>query len=176
LECEQEFKIETMTIKSLLFGSLLCACSNWIFGQNGVGWLVEESLTDSLAVKNLSFHTTLKPAIRQKVNTDKQFSMSEKAGIIPLMDIGAQWANGLYYRGGLGAALECEPFKKAYLRLGALGLYGNQTSTFQPFYFSEPISNIFWQPLARFSYTPNSIFNFQLGADENFIEIGRAHV
>jgi hypothetical protein len=161
-----------MTTKSLFFGLMLCCCSNLLFGQNGVGWLVEESLTDSLAVKNLSFHTTLKPAIRHKVNTDWQLPVSEKVGIIPLMDLGAQWSNGLIYRGGLGAVLECEPFKKSYLRFGALGMYGNNASTFQPFYFSEPITNLYWQPLARFAYTPNSIFNFQLGADENFIGEG----
>jgi hypothetical protein len=145
-----------------------------IHAQTAVNWLVEESLTDSLSVRDLSFHTCLKPYFRQKVNLKRQIQLSEKIGLLPLTDIGGQYDIGrnLNYRAGLGFALETEPFKKSYLRVGALGMYGNFNLPFEPYYLNELTQNVYLQPTARFSYTPNSIFNFQIGMDENFIGEG----
>jgi len=101
---------------------------------------------------------------------------SENLNIIPLVDLGVQYNNGLHHRNGLGFLLEAHPIRKSYVRIGGLldvsnSLHLNPGNLELSDLGSS--QDLWFLPMTRLAYTPNDVFSFQVGYDKNFIGSGR---
>ena len=96
--------------------------------------------------------------------------------IIPIVDLGVQYNNGLRHRNGLGFLLEARPIKKSYVRIGGLVNFSN-TESLNPGNINltdiQASQKLWVMPMTRLAYTPNDVFCFQVGYDRNFIGSGR---
>lgn len=145
--------------------------------QHGVASVFEELPEDSVFKKSIDLHTSLKPLIRQ------QEFVSWKKGeeprnnyffIAPAVDLNGGYSSQFNYRTGLGLNLQAQT-GKWFFRLGAMGGLGSVDSLFntRSFYYEEKGKNHYYADIrSRISYTPNEIFNFQVGLDNHFIGEG----
>lgn len=161
--------------KHIVFVVLLFAGK--VSAQYGVSSIFEELPSDSIPKKATDLHTALKPAIRQH-----QFSSWKKDEpardnfffIAPAVDVNGGYSNQLNYRTGLGLNLQAQT-GKWFFRLGAMGGIGSVDSLFntRSFYYEAKGKNYYYADIrTRISYTPNEIFNFQVGLDNQFIGEG----
>jgi hypothetical protein len=95
---------------------------------------------------------------------------------IPVSDLATFYDKDFGFRLGSGAIVESNSnWKKLYVRAGATGgLASPESLNLNKFEFTNTNSTsfAFFQPIVRISYTPNHIFNFQVGHDKNFIGEG----
>ena len=137
-------------------------------GQGDVDFLFEELPEDSL-ISEFRNHSSLKPAIRLS-----KFKKNNIHASI-LGDVNYLQTNRVQYKVGLGGMLEYSGDNKWYFRAAATQGINNFDSTFAPksFIFQEKSNNSLYTDIrSRASYTPNHIFNFQIGVDHNFIGEG----
>lgn len=147
-----------------------------LFAQTDVGLIFEELPSDSLYSNSIKEHTSILPAIRQvkgsAFSTENVTKNYFKA--LPLSDLNGAYSSDFGYRTGLGVGLEASA-GKWYFRAAAVGGVGSFDSIFRTnAFYKEPKNSmsIYTDVRSRISYTPNDIFNFQVGLDNQFIGQG----
>ncbi len=150
-----------------------------VFGQGGVNELYEEMPNDSVFPVNIESHSSLKPEIRINKSTQGLVSLKSKSNpfcfISPLVDLNYRYTTTSQFRTGAGITIESSANKKIYFRANLIGGTGIGDSTFSSrgyFIKGNTSSYNYIDARGRISYTPNSIFNFQIGLDHNFIGEG----
>lgn len=147
-----------------------------VFGQGVVGLIYEEMPNDSIRPLSNQFHSGFLPQIR--LNTQKSSekdSSRSSINITGLVDLGYRYTSESEYRTGLGVSIESSLKDKWHFRLNGIQGIGHTDSIFEPkAYVLNQKSDYFWYTdvRGRVSYTPNDIFNFQVGLDHNFIGEG----
>lgn len=146
------------------------------FSQGTVGLLYEEMPADSIQKNSVTVHSAYLPQTRlsNKV-ADSTGVKKSYLSITGLIDGGLRYSDQTEFRGGLGVLLESTIKEKWFIRFGAVEGLSRADSLFQPkaYVFNAKGSNFIYTDLrGRISYTPNSIFNFQVGLDHNFIGEG----
>ena len=147
------------------------------WSQTGVGIIYEELPLDSFQHTTVKSHTSVKPLIRQtKSTTTKDTSITPKnlIRIAPMVDLNGAYRDSVAFRSGLGVKMELIS-KKWYARVAAVGGVGMSGSVFNTnSFYKEPKNDLFvyTDVRGRISYTPNEIFNFQAGLDNQFIGEG----
>jgi hypothetical protein len=157
-----------------LFNSLIS------FGQGGVALLYEEMPTDTIVPLSVEYHSSVKPAIRMQRPIDGliNIGLNEQlyfAHITPIADLNYRYNETSQYRTGGGLNLESSFSNKWYLRASFMGGVGSGDSLFHSkayWYNADSTSYSYGDLRGRLSYTPNRIFNFQVGLDHNFIGEG----
>jgi len=145
--------------------------------QSGIGRLYEELPNDSIAKKAVDLHTALKPAIRTVEHVGWRQDSIKKQNfffIAPAVDAIGAYNSGLSYRLGAGVNLKSQ-VGKWYFKLGAIGGLGSVDSFINtPAFYYEKKGNqyVYSDIRARIGYTPNEVFNFQVGLDNHFIGEG----
>ena len=145
-------------------------------GQHLVGNLYEEIPSDTVLPLSLTNHTSVLPLIRRVSGT---VGTKDTAGsfisVTGLVDMGYRYSNSSEYRLGGGIRLESSLKNKFHFVLNGIQGIGSADSIFTAkAYIVQPKSkNYLYADLrGRMSYTPNEIFNFQVGLDHNFIGEG----
>ena len=168
-------------MRQLLF-FLLIAISG--FSQNETGSLYEELPNDTVYPLSVRIHSAIKPAIRIENKTTYKYSYnyfndSTKTSftLSPIIDAGLQIENSFQYKTGLGLNIKGTFKNKFYYTVSTIeGIGRDDSKLLQPksyFFYQNEDSNFTYTDLrARFSYTPNKIFNFQTGIDQNFLGEG----
>lgn len=153
---------------------VLVHCS--LLAQGRVGNLVESLPNDSLERASVTLHTSVLPRIRllnetYRLKTGERNSISLNA----LCDMGLRYAHTTEYRAGLGARIEGQLGAKWFFNVNALPSITTADSVFIPKTFYTKSAADYSTHLdvrGRIAYTPNSIFNFQVGLDHQFIGEG----
>lgn len=140
-------------------------------GQAGIGYLFEELPNDSVEVRTNRTHSALKPAIRVPSEMDGSY-----LSITGLADLNYLQMVQAKYKTGLGVEISSQLRDKWYFRIaGVQGISSNPTP-FRPksFLTQNPDSSTFYYTdiRSRIGFTPNQVFNFQVGIDHNFIGEG----
>lgn len=146
-----------------------------VTSQDRVGLLTEELPNDTLNYWTIKDHSTVLPLIRTKSLSKLPMDSSKKMEIIPLLDLNYRYSSTNEFRTGAGFSIDGTPKEKFYVRLSAIGGVGSSDSTIRSkgyFLASDSLKNQYFDVRCRGSYTPNSVFNFQLGLDNNFIGEG----
>ena len=146
------------------------------FSQGTVGLLYEEMPSDSIQKNSVTVHSGYLPQTRL-INKTSDSTGEKKSylSITGLIDAGFRYSNQSEFRGGLGVQLESTFKEKWFIRIGAVEGLSHADSLFEPkaFIIDSMGRNFLYTDLrGRLSYTPNSIFNFQVGLDHNFIGEG----
>lgn len=154
------------------------------FSQIEVGSLYEELPNDTIYPLSARSHSEIKPSIRieNKVNYKYSYKFindSSKSYFIvsPIIDAGLQFEKSVEYKTGLGLKITGKYKNKLFYTIsGIQGIGKDDSKLFQPksYIFHQKNKNrfIYTDLRARFSYTPNKIFNFQTGVDHNFFGEG----
>ena len=156
-------------MKIILYISILFSC--YAFGQNDVGRIFEEMPSDSTGKRTLKTHTSLWPEIRQN-NTSLNGNNFQ---ITPLADLNYIQTTHSLFKLGLGVELEGRIKDKFYYRLAGVEGVSQTDAFYSPKTYvadSNGKSSIYSDLHGRISYSPNHIFNFQVGLDNNFIGEG----
>ncbi len=144
--------------------------------QNGIGWLFETSPNDSIEKESFENHSSILPQIRREIKSENGINLIKPINFIPLLDGGINYSSDLGYRISGGGIFESNStWKKFYIRAGAIGgLESADSLTSARYEFFDSLKSVqaLFQPLVRLAYTPNHIFNFQIGHDKNFIGEG----
>ena len=144
------------------------------YGQTAVDWVRESMPFDSSQKLSVESHSAILPQIRIQNSKKNSLAFGKRNGIIPLVDGCSYYDTDLGYRLGGGILAEGS-LNKFYYRTGGIGgIATNGLINSNRFEFTKGDSNSFsfFQPIVRFSFTPNHIFNFQFGHDKNFIGEG----
>lgn len=156
---------------------ILLVFTPFLNAQYGVGQLFEELPGDSIPESATDLHTSLKPSIRQNQFLSWKKNEEEKINyffISPAADVNGGYANQVNYRSGLGLNMQAAA-GKWFFRVGAMGGIGSVDSLFntRSFYYEQKGNSYYYADVrGRISYTPNEIFNFQVGLDNHFIGEG----
>ncbi len=153
------------------------------FSQVQVKMLYEEMPTDSIQSLSLTEHTSILPSI----GTIKSFIKSN-TGYISKVNNGnyfrvhaitdlAYTPIDNQYRTGLGAFIETQFANKWFVRVAAIDGIGKIDTSFlapKSYYFERKKDSLisYLDIRGRVSFTPNRVFNFQAGIDNNFIGEG----
>ena len=166
-------------MKSILY-ILLILNSSIAFCQSGLGFLMEELPSDSLPPNTIQSHSSIIPKAWQACSPSKddlitRVKKKSYFGISPLIDLQADYKESFNYRIGTGLQLTSGLGEKWYIRTSYLQGLLNYDSLFLPrAYFNKVLTNYStygdWR--GRVSFSPNKIFNFQIGLDHNFIGEG----
>jgi hypothetical protein len=145
--------------------------------QSLVSFVEEEMPHDSVLVSDFTEHTAIKPFLQSSIkHTTLSISNSHASfGIKGICDAGFFVGSGNVVRLGVGALTEIQPRNDLYIRVAAIQGFTNDTSRFVPMSYTmgkHKNQTLFTDIRARISYSPNTIFNFQLGLDKNFIGEG----
>ena len=157
-------------MKWITYIAIFCVFST--FSQGEVDYLFEEMPSDSVAKLSISNHSSVKPAIRQSNSNTDGKSYFQVAGLGDL-NFFQQVQSG--YKTGLGLELKANIKDKWYFRLAGIEGIHQNSHQFQPkSYIDDSIGKVslYSDLRGRISYTPNHIFNFQVGLDHNFIGEG----
>lgn len=145
--------------------------------QSNVGYVIEEMPNDSISHSNVKFHSNLRPFVRQKTQKIWTKNTSEKANqfsISPLADLNGSYLDSVGYRVGAGVSMELTS-KKWYARIAGIGGIAEPNTVFNTnsYYAERKGKNEYYADVrGRISYTPNDVFNFQVGLDNHFIGEG----
>ena len=161
----------------LFFVSSLC------FSQAEVSLMYEELPNDSNPV-SLRFHSSLKPYLGLPNNTSPKFALKHgdnskfipKGNISPILDLTYQANDKTATRSGIGLSFQSQTNGKWFYRVTAIQGIGNSSLNVRPkALIVDSIQNngyVYTDIRGRISYSPNHIFNFQAGIDNNFIGEG----
>lgn len=165
--------------------SLIVFCLNFYsFGQVTVGHVFEELPRDSVAKLSVKNHSEILPEINciQANTTSKdsvpkqgvQFSANE------LIDVGFRYGEFSQQRTGIGFTTHALVGKKWYATLSCIQGFGDADTLFQAKSYTlknkQNLHYSYRDIRGRISFTPNKIFNFQAGLDNNFIGEGNRSV
>lgn len=140
------------------------------WGQAGISLLIEERPEDSTSHLSILDHTSIRPAIRQSNWTHKR-----NWSVSPVVDLAGRLASTFEYKAGLGACFEGSWKDKWYVRIMGLQGLGKSDSILQPKSYIGSTTNfgyLYSELRGRVGYTPNEVFNFQVGLDHQFIGEG----
>ncbi len=157
-------------MKWITYIAIFCVFST--LSQGEVDYLFEEMPSDSVAKLLISNHSSVKPAIRQSNSNIAGKSYFQVAGLGDL-NFFQQVQSG--YKTGLGLELKANIKDKWYFRLAGIEGIHQNSHQFQPkSYIADSIGKVslYSDLRGRISYTPNHVFNFQVGLDHNFIGEG----
>ncbi len=141
-----------------------------LFAQGEVGYLFEDLPNDSIQKSSLRIHSSLKPQIRLP-NNSKPFKISG------LSDLHLFQRKNISFKTGAGIEMKGLVKNKFYYRISGIGGITRQHGFYKAnTYIKERISDssdfAYGDIRSRVSFTPNHIFNFQVGLDHNFIGEG----
>ncbi|MFT5777120.1 MAG: hypothetical protein ACI837_000051 [Crocinitomicaceae bacterium] len=139
------------------------------FSQGAMGMLFEELASDSIVAPSVKIHTSIKPTIRQ-VSDRGNFTL-----LTLLADLNYAQTTESNFKVGLGTEFSALFNDKWFIRLAAVQGISNLDSLYEPkSYVLAPQKDFdaYTDLRGRVSYTPNHIFNFQVGLDHNFIGEG----
>ena len=143
-----------------------------VFGQGEVGYIFEDMPSDSVAMRNIKTHTSIKPLIRQTGEFNPEKATLQVSG---LADLNYIQNTHSWFKTGLGLELKGAVKDKFYFRLAGIEGISQTDQFYSPKTFendSIDAVSLYSDIHARISYTPNHIFNFQVGIDNNFIGEG----
>lgn len=148
--------------------------------QPGLGFVLEEIPCDTAVAHTIQTHTSILPEAWKGVDLAKENLISGhfdtySFGINPLVDFQADYRETANFRTGAGAQLTATIGEKWYIRSSYLHGVLNYDSLFLPrTYFNQNLKKLngYGDWRGRISYTPNKVFNFQMGLDHNFIGEG----
>lgn len=156
-------------MKFLLIYILIAVSAN-VHSQGGIADFISDRAEDSIPPRTVRSHTSLKPLIRQEAkNQDSYFKVEG------LVDINYFQNNYTGYRAGAGVSIKSEINNKWFLKLaGTGGIYKALGDFGTMAFYREKLDDlsVYSDLHGRLSYTPNKIFNFQIGLDQNFIGEG----
>ncbi len=144
--------------------------------QHYVGELFEEMPSDTVLPLSVENHTSILPSIRnvQRSHQSKD-SNSSFISVTGLVDLGYRYTEHSEYRLGGGLRIESSIRNKFHFVLNGIQGTGSADSVFSSkAYIVLPKNQhyLYTDLRGRISYTPNDIFNFQVGLDHNFIGEG----
>lgn len=146
--------------------------------HGGIGHLFEELPTDPFIAPSVKTHNSLKPAIRvHPKGHSKDFNYNDVTALVDwnyLKSSSSKYKNG-QYKTGIGAQFESYQNNKWFVRLAAVQGLAETDSSYNPqsYFFWKSGKTINYTDIrSRIGYTPNHIFNFQVGLDHNFIGEG----
>ncbi len=150
------------------------------FCQSGLGYLMEELPSDSICSNTIQSHSSIFPKAWQVFNPSNDNLISKvkkkmRFGFNPLIDLQAEYREKINYRIGTGFQVSSGFGDKWYIRASYLQGLLNYDSLFIPrAYFNKTFAKneTYGDLRGRISFTPNKIFNFQIGLDQNFIGEG----
>lgn len=151
--------------------------------QHGVKLLYEDLPLDSMSQKEFTSHTAFQPNMRWSGNQfgKKVLNIGKKdgqkwLGLNPVVDAVYRTTNELQMRHGAGIQVETNFRKPWYFRANVLAGTGNSDSLFALKSWGVKANNNgsfnYLDLTGRLAYTPNQVFNFQIGLDNNFIGEG----
>ena len=144
--------------------------------QSGIGWLFEPTPNDSIEKESFENHSSILPQIRREIKSENGINFVRPINFIPLVDGGMNYQSDLGYRISGGGIFESnQNWKKFYLRAGVIGgIESADSLTSARYEFFDSLKSVqrLLQPIVRLAYTPNHIFNIQIGHDKNFIGEG----
>jgi hypothetical protein len=147
-----------------------------LLGQGDVGVLFEEMPNDSVFSNSIQLHTSVLPQIRLKnALQDKRDAKRKLFSVVGLGDLGYRYSTESEYRAGLGISIESSINDKWHIRINGIQGMSNSDSIFSPKSFvtnKQTTYSLYTDIRGRVSYTPNDVFNFQIGLDHNFIGEG----
>ncbi len=154
------------------------------FAQTRLNHLYEEMPTDSISALSLKNHPSILPSFSNSEITDKTitgFIFNHKPSknyfaVNAITDLSFS-AVDRQYRTALGGQIESQFANKWFVRIAALngkGKSSNQMYTPKSYILQSNGDSTFSYTdiRGRISFSPNSIFNFQAGIDNNFIGEG----
>ena len=157
-------------MKLILVISLLFSWTS--FGQGSLGYILDDLPSDSITKRTVKTHSSIKPNIRQASEFDAGESIIQISG---LADLNYIQNTHSWFKTGLGLELKGLIKDKFYFRLAGIGGVSQTDQFYTPKTFvADSIDNVslYSDIHARVSFTPNHIFNFQVGLDNNFIGEG----
>ena len=158
-------------MNKFLLIAFLFMCS-FSFGQGELGYIFEEMPSDSLGERTIKTHSTIKPSIRQSGEFSPENVTLQLNG---LADLNFIQNTHSWFKTGLGLELKGAIRDKFYFRLAGIEGISQTDGFYSPkTYIADSIKrmSLYTDIHARISYTPNHIFNFQVGIDNNFIGEG----
>lgn len=173
--------------KYVIWIFLGCITSNWAQERVQLNYYTEELPLDSVQPLSIDHHTAIHPQFSfQSAQTKKSYLGYSKSftgenflGIHALTD-NLFSAENNQYRTGIGALIESQFANKIYARFSLIEGKGKVDNAFlspKSYRFSNQDSSIHYTDIrGRISYSPNSIFNFQAGIDQQFIGEGNRSV
>ena len=153
------------------------------FSQVQVKMLYEEMPSDSIQTLSLTEHSSILPSIGtiksfKKTNTGyiSKVNNGNYFRVHAITDL-AYTPIDNQYRTGLGAFVETQFANKWFVRLAAIDGIGKIDTSFlapKSYYFERKKDSLisYLDIRGRVSFTPNRVFNFQAGIDNNFIGEG----
>lgn len=157
-------------MKFILIISLLIS---WVsFGQGSLGYILDDLPSDSIGKRTIKTHNSLRPLIRQSSDFESGKSSIQ---LTPLADLNYLQNAQSSFKTGLGLEVKGLIRDKFYFRLAGIEGISQTDNFYTPKTFvSDSIDKVslYSDIHARISYTPNHIFNFQAGLDNNFIGEG----
>ena len=157
-------------MKIVIFILFFCALN--VFGQGDVGYIFEDLPSDSLIERTIKSHSSLKPLIRQAESFNPG---SSKIQLSALADINYIQNTYSWFKTGLGLEAKGRIKDKFYYRISGIEGISQTDNFYTPkTYLSDSIGSVslYTDIRSRISFTPNHIFNFQVGVDHNFIGEG----
>jgi len=157
-------------MKAFIYSFLVLSFS--AFGQGGVGYILEENAADSIVKRTGKTHSSIKPLIRQNsdfIKGNKTFQISG------LGDLNYIQNNNSSFKTGLGIEAKGLINDKFFFRIAAVeGVSQTDQFYYPKTYIGDSIGSLslYTDIHSRISFTPNHIFNFQVGIDNNFIGEG----
>lgn len=146
------------------------------FGQSGIKPLFEELPNDTVLQLSLETHTSVLPQIRMVDQSNpKKDTMPSYLEVTALADLGGRHTTEFEYRTGVGLGINSSIKNKWFIDLKGIQGIGYADSIAEPksYGFSQKTDHFWYNDIrSRLSYTPNEVFNFQLGLDHNFIGEG----
>jgi len=145
--------------------------------QYGIDPLLEELPADSVLPLSVENHTGLRPFIRTSNFQSWKKDAIAKPNyffIAPAVDLNGAYTSKLDFRTGLGVNMHAQA-GKWFFKVGAVGGVGTVDSFFNTrAYYLERKGDLYnyVDVRGRISFTPNEIFNFQVGLDNHFIGEG----
>ena len=165
-----------MIINRVMLILLILAFPLGLKAQNGIGWLFEPTPNDSVEKESFENHSSILPKIRQTNKSENGIKFVNPLNFIPIVDAGINYKNELGYRIAGGGFFESNRnWNKFYIRAGMLaGIESADSLTSAKYEFSDSMQSLksLIQPSIRLAFTPNHIFNFQIGHDKSFIGEG----
>lgn len=147
---------------------ILLSFNSNLFGQAHIEPIYESLPNDSIESLSISVHSSILP----RLTTRQKESSIELSGIV---DVTNKLDGSYYNRLGAGFLINGFIASKWHLKIGTIFSTTNLEEQLHPLAIFE--STIKGKPIfsdfrGRISYTPHSIFNFQVGIDHNFIGEG----
>ena len=143
-----------------------------------------EELPEDYMPDGLRFHSSLKPFVGLPLKNDSILTLSygdkskfiPKGNLSPIFDLTYQANHKTATRTGFGVSFQSRELGKWFYRFSAIQGTGNSSQNARPkaLLFDSIKNNgyVYTDIRGRVSYSPNNIFNFKAGIDNNFIGEG----